>query len=85
MALTVTDTLITSDEVADHAEFRRHRAADGSGAWVCSGPVLGPRYGAQLFDHNQAITAMSIAEELARLVPNPDLIRVWERELSPNW
>lgn len=81
MALRITDTLITSDEVEDNAEFRRHRSADGSGGWVCSGPTLGPKYGGRVFTHNGAVTAMSIAEELAQAVPDPDLIRTWEEEL----
>jgi hypothetical protein len=44
--------------------------------------VVGFRYGGRLFDRDQAITAMTIAEELER--PNPDqaLIKSLESELS---
>ena len=64
MTLTVTDTLITSDEVGASAEFRPDAAADGSGAWVTS------LRGGRLLTRNQAITALTIAEEQAR--PEPD-------------
>lgn len=78
MALTITDRFIKSDEVGTFAEFRPHASADGQGAWV----VCGSARGGRLFDRNQAVTAMTIAEELAR--PNPDLqlIESLESELA---
>lgn len=75
MTLTITDTLITSDMTDARAEFRVHASADGSGAWVVS-----TRYG-RLLDRNQAITAMTLAEERAKPDPDQVLIRTLESEL----
>jgi hypothetical protein len=84
MTLTITDTLITSDEVGERAEFRQHAAADGRGAWVIfAGPAEFARgYYGRLFDRNQAITAMTVLEEQARPQPNAALIASLESELS---
>ena len=78
MSLTIDGTRIFSNETPVYAEYRPEVAADGGGAWV----VVGFRYGGRLFDRDQAITAMTIAEELER--PNPDqaLIKSLESELS---
>jgi hypothetical protein len=78
MALTITDTRITSDVVTAYAEFREQAAADGSGAWVVTGGTLGGR----LLDRNQAISALTIAEEKTRPEPNQALITSLESELS---
>jgi hypothetical protein len=75
MALTITDTEMTSDLTDARAEFRPHAAADGSGAWVVSTRA------ARLLDRNQAITALTIAEERARPEPNEALIAALESEL----
>ena len=77
MSLTITDRLITSDLTEARAEFHPHAAADGDGAWV----VFGTRYASRLFDRNQAISAMTIAEELTRAEPDPVLIVSLESEL----
>jgi len=75
MTLSITDTLMTSDLTDTRAEFRPHAAADGRGAWVVS-----TRYG-RLLDHNQAISAMTIAEEQAKPQPDRLLIDSLESEL----
>src|SRR5262249_16357871 len=80
MALTITDTWITSDLTDAYAEFRPHAAADGNGAWVMS------LRASRLFDRNQAISAMTIEElrasaRLRSLGPDEALIAVLEAEL----
>jgi hypothetical protein len=81
--LTITGTSITSDETAATAEFREHAAADGRGAWVCSlrGWDRAPALTGRLLTRDQAITAMTIAEELARPEPDRVLIASLETEL----
>jgi hypothetical protein len=74
--LTITDTAITSDETAATARFRPHAAADGHGAWTVSDRP------ARLLTRNQAITAMTIAEEQARPDPDRLLIDTLESELT---
>lgn len=69
MALTITDAEITSDEVGETA--RRE-----SGLWYVTG------YPGRAFDRNQAITAMTIAEELALPEPRTWLITSLKRELG---
>lgn len=76
MSLTITDTRITSDLTDAYAEFRRHAAADGNGAWVVSTRT------ARLFNRDQAISAMTIAEEQTRPQPNQLLISSLESELT---
>jgi hypothetical protein len=78
MALTITDTKITSDAVPAYAEFRRHAAADGNGAWVV---YLSP-YAGRLFDRNQAISAMTVEEEKAGPAPDQALIASLKSELG---
>jgi hypothetical protein len=83
--LTITDTTITSDETAATADFREHAAADGRGAWVCSlrGWDRAPALTGRLLTRDQAITVMTIAEELLTR-PEPDrvLIASLESELT---
>jgi hypothetical protein len=70
MALRITDTKITSDEVGETA-----RLADG-----CLWHVTG--WPGREFDRNQAITAMTLAEERARPRRNEALIRDLSAELG---
>lgn len=70
MSLTITDTAITSDITSVEA----HPGL--SGKWTVTG------YPGRRFDRNQAITAMTIAEERARPNPNRALIDSLESELS---
>ena len=69
MALTITRTGITSDLTTVEA----HRGSTGK--WTVTG-----RPGLRL-TRNQAITAVSIAEELAGARPNLALVATLEREL----
>lgn len=69
MTLTITDSRITSDEVGETAH------CDDGACWYVTG------YPGRAFDRNQAITAMTIAEEKSRPVPCMDLIRALEAEL----
>lgn len=69
MTLNIAADRITSDEVEDVAEFGRI-AANGKPCWTVTGPALSRTYGRRLFGRNQAVSAMTLAEELAR--PNPD-------------
>lgn len=78
MALTITDTLITSDLTDARAAFikpRPHVPADGNGAWIVS---TRPEC---LFDRNQAISAMTIEEEQVKPQPNRALLAALESEL----
>ena len=68
MAITITDGTMTSDLTGAIARFRAHATVDGHGAWITS---LRP---GRLLDRNQAITALTIAEEQAR--PEPDRQRI---------
>ena len=74
MALTITDTEITSDLVTARAEFRAAAAADGNGAWIVSGQP------GRLFTQEQAVTAVQLAEDRARLETDKRLAAL-EREL----
>lgn len=69
MALTITDTTITSDEVGETG-----RQEDG--LWYVTG------YPGRAFDRNQAISAMTIAEERSRPEPNRLLIASLKSELG---
>jgi hypothetical protein len=75
MALTITDTEMTSDLTDARAEFRPGAAADGSGAWIVS------TYPGRLLDRDRAITGMTIAEEQTRPEPDEGLMSVLESEL----
>jgi hypothetical protein len=70
MALTITDTEITSDEVGEIG-----RQEDGA-LWYVTG------HPGRAFDRRQAITAMTIAEERSRPDPRPELIASLESELG---
>lgn len=59
MALTITDTEITSDRTIIRARYLQHAAADGSGAWIVNGR------GGRLFTRDQAIAEMTAAEKHA--------------------
>jgi hypothetical protein len=74
--LTITNTFIISDQTAATARFRPHAAADGHGAWTASTRP------ARLLTRDQAITAMTIAEELTRPEPDRVLIASLESELT---
>ena len=59
------------------ARYKRHAAADGEGAWIVSSL---PR---RLFDRNQAITAMVLAERLALGYGEDDPFVIgWREELG---
>ena len=59
------------------ARYIEHAAADGQGAWIVSGL---PR---RLFNRNQAITAMVLAERLAAGFGDNDLFVIgWREELA---
>jgi hypothetical protein len=74
--LTITAAAITSGTTAATAEFHPHAAADEHGAWIMSARP------ARLLTRNQAITAMTIAEEQARPEPDRLLIGSLESELT---
>jgi hypothetical protein len=76
VTLRITGTSITSDMTGATAEFRPHAAADSAGAWVCSTRP------ARLLTRNEAITAMTIADEQARPGPDRLLIATLESELA---
>jgi hypothetical protein len=61
VALLITDTEITSDLVAARAEVRAAAPADGTRAWIVSG------WPGRLFTREQAIAAVQLAEDKARL------------------
>jgi hypothetical protein len=69
MALTITDTEITSDEVGETAR------CDNSSYWYVTG------YPGRTFDRNQAISALTLAEEQNRPEPNRLLVESLESEL----
>ena len=68
MALTITDTEITSSDVGETASLR-------DGLWFVTG------WPGRAMDRNQAITAMTIAEEQARPEPDRLLLASLEAEL----
>jgi hypothetical protein len=68
-------TLEIDDRVVATARFSEHAAADGNGAWVVS------IYPARLFTHNQAITALTLAERLAVGYGDDDpFVKSWRKE-----
>ncbi|KAB8190589.1 hypothetical protein FH608_034280 [Nonomuraea phyllanthi] len=73
MGLTITDTHMTSDGCPNVAELR-------AGGWTVTG------YPGRLFDRNQAITAMLLAELLALTLPAQGddelLATCWRTELD---
>lgn len=75
MAIRITDGEMISDLTGATAHFRARSTASGRGAWITS---LRPDYP---LDRHQAITALTIAEEEARLKPDRQLIADLENEL----
>jgi hypothetical protein len=73
MALTITDDEITSDEVSAFAV--RHHSDHGTG-WVVS--TYDPK---RVFTRDQAISALTLAEEQNRPEPNRLLVESLESEL----
>jgi hypothetical protein len=70
-------TAVHDGHVIATARYSSHSAADGRGAWTVSGL---PR---RLFDRNQAITAMVLAERLAAGYSDDDLFVIgWREELG---
>ncbi|MFG1976446.1 hypothetical protein ACGFJC_44555 [Nonomuraea fuscirosea] len=70
MSLSITDTHMTSDGCPNVAELL-------AGGWTVTG------YPGRLFDRNQAITAMLLAELLALTVPTDErLVHGWRTELG---
>jgi hypothetical protein len=70
MTLHITDTAITSDRVPEHAS-----RPEGTHWYVTTHP-------GREFDRNQAISAMTIAEEEARPAPDHYLIESLRSELQ---
>lgn len=83
MSLMIGDNRITSDEVpavAQRWENTREEAAYGGPEfyWTVTGGVWGDR----AFDRDQAISAMTIMEELVRQQPNAALVESLRSELT---
>jgi hypothetical protein len=59
------------------ARFSQYVAADGNGAWIVS------THASRLFTHNQAITALTLAERLAAGYGDDDdpFVKSWRAEL----
>ena len=80
MAARIDDDFMTAEydgQVLATAQYNAHAAAGGQGAWIVSGL---PR---RLFDRNQAITAMVLAERLAAGYGDDDLFVLgWREELG---
>ena len=70
-------TAVYDGTVIATARFGREAAADGNGAWIVS---TSP---ARLFNRNDAITALSIAERLAAGYGDDDpFVRSWRAEIG---
>jgi hypothetical protein len=70
-------SLILDDQVVATAQFRQHAAANGGGAWIVS---IHPT---RLFNRNQAITTLTLAERLAAGYGDDDPFVIgWREELS---
>ena len=80
MAARIEDQFMTAEyggRVIATARYSSDAAADGQGAWIVSGL---PR---RLFNRNQAITAMVLAERLAAGFGDDDLFVIgWREELG---
>jgi hypothetical protein len=80
MATRIDDDFMTAEfhgRVIATARYSSHAAADGRAAWTVSGL---PR---RLFNRNQAITAMVLAERLAVGYGDDDLFVIgWREELG---
>ena len=80
MSTTINDdsmSLEIGGQVIATAEFSEEAAADGQGAWIVSS------YPGRLFNRNQAITAMVLAERLATGCGEDDpFVLGWREELA---
>jgi hypothetical protein len=80
MAIRIEDDFLSAEHdrrVIATARYSSHVAADGQGAWIVSGLPC------RLFDRNQAITAMVLAERLAAGYGDDDLFVIgWREELG---
>jgi hypothetical protein len=80
MAARIEDQLMTAGfggRVVATARYSPHAAADGQGAWIVSSLPL------RLFNRDQAITAMVLAERIAAGFGDDDLFVVgWREELG---
>ena len=80
MAARIEDDFMCAEQdgrVIANARYSSHAAADGQGAWIVSGLPC------RLFDRNQAITAMVLAERLAAGYGDDDPFVVgWREELG---
>jgi hypothetical protein len=79
MAIQIEDNLMTltvDDTVVATARFSRHAAGIGNGAWIVS------THPTRLFNRNEAITAMVLAERLAAGFGDDDpFVMGWREEL----
>ena len=80
MAARIDDDYMTAEHdgrVITTARYSSHAAADGQGAWTVSGLHR------RLFNRNQAITAMVLAERLAAGYGDDDVFVLgWREELG---
>ena len=80
MAARIDDHFMTAahdGRVIATARYSSHAAADGQGAWIVSD------WSGRLFNRNQAITAMVLAERLAAGYGNDDPFVIgWREELG---
>ena len=81
MAARIEDHFMTAEHdgrIIATARYSSHAAADGRGAWMVSD------HPSRLFNRNQAITAMVLAERLAAGYGDDDLFVIgWREELGP--
>jgi hypothetical protein len=79
MSICIEDNLMTltvDDRTVATARFSRHAAGIGNGAWVVS------TYPTRLFNRNEAITAMVLAERLAAGFGDDDpFVMGWREKL----
>jgi hypothetical protein len=79
MAIRIEDDFVTLEvdgAVVATARFSQYAAVDGNGAWIVSTKP------ARLFSHNQAITALTLAERLAVGYGDDDPFVIgWRKEL----
>ena len=70
-------TAVYGGAVIATARFSEHAPADGNGAWIVS------THPAWLFDRNDAITALTIAERLAAgYGDNDPFVKSWRAEIG---
>jgi hypothetical protein len=69
-------TLEIEDRIVATARFSPYAAGDDLGAWIVS------TYPLRLFSHNEAITALTLAERLAAGYGDDDpFVKAWREEL----